>query len=537
MTNGIEKIISRRAFLGGSLAAGGLILAGCTSKAATVGSGATGTATGAATGAATSAAAAPTAVSTVKNLRIGLTGNVVLAGLQRFTAQNQPLRRTVFNYLMDKTPSGDYTPSLATSWEWSADKLTLVINLRDGVTYHTGRAFGPDDVIASIQAALATGSGAQAAALLKYANGVKKSGPSQVTATFDSPFPKYLDGLSMLPIIDSATYSDAASGKQVVGTGPFVWKSWTAGSKIEMEKYGSYWQEGKPYFETLEMSISTSPEALLAAMQSGQLDMVNGMVARDAATLQKTGKFSVLSSAGYDVYLGINTAVKPLDNQQLRQAIAYSIDRERIVSQIYSGLAKASCIPWASDTPGVTDEQVKRYAYDLDKAKSLVEAAGAKGAEIAYTPWVADAAVLAMADIVEYGLTQIGLKVKPVRYDAATFSKHLQGGDLPGLWVTNVALTAMGPATALLTANPLTTNKNSENFTPPEYKSKVDAVVTSDSDSEAKAIAGLTDFMLDSAFHNAIVQGQTSIAQVSGLTGVNTDLTLAFDLTNAKLSS
>jgi peptide/nickel transport system substrate-binding protein len=516
----LGKEMGRRTFLGGSLMAGAAFLAAC---------GASGTS-------AASKTAAATGGSPIKTLRVGVPGDVLLAGIQRFQASNQPLRRTVFDYLVDKNVDGSYIPRLAKSFEWSSDKKKLVLTLRDGVTYHTGRSFGADDVIGSVQAALATTSGAQAAGILKLASGITKTGPLEVTATFDNPFPGFLDAFAMLPVIDPATYADAPSGKQVIGTGPFTWTSYTAGSKFTMTRNESYWQHGKPYLDTLEFTVLSDPQAMLSAMQSSQVDMVDGMVTRDAATLKKDPRFTVYTGVPYDIYLGLNTAVKPFDDVRVRQAIAYALDRKRIASQVYNNLVNPSSVPWSPQTPGVTKAQIDHYRYDVSKAKSLLSQAGASGATVSLTSYAADPGIAAILDIVQYGLTQIGLKVELVNYDATQFASHIQAGNFPGMWVTNVALTAMGPVTALTTANPLTTAKNTENFVTDDYKSKVAAVTSASSADQAKAIGALTDFMLEQAFHNSVVQGITPIVAVKGLTGVTADLTLASDYTNARLS-
>ena len=95
----------------------------------------------------------------------------------------------------------------------------------------------------------------------------------------------------------------------------------------------------------------------------------------------------------------------------------------------------------------------------------------------------------------------------------------------------------MGPVTALLTANPLTTAKNTENFVNDQYTKLVNAAVTASQDQQAAANTALTDYLLEQAFHNTVVQGSTPVVGVNGLTGVTTDLTLAVDLTNAKLTT
>lgn len=121
--------------------------------------------------------------------------------------------------------------------------------------------------------------------------------------------------------------------------------------------------------------------------------------------------------------------------------------------------------------------------------------------------------------------------------EQAEFTKHLQAADFPGLWVAPVALTTMGPTTALLTANPLTPGANTANVTDPKYQAMVETMATASSeDDRASATADLTDYMLKQAFHNTVVQAQTPVVSINGLTGVKTDLTLAPILTDARLA-
>jgi peptide/nickel transport system substrate-binding protein len=443
----------------------------------------------------------------------------------------------VYDVLIDRKPDGSYAPALAKSWEFSSDNKTLVLDLVEGVTFHSGRDFGADDVVFSLQTAMEKTAAVQEATLLQRASGIKKSGANQVTVTFDDPFVSFMDALAMIPIVDEKTYSDIADGKQIVGTGPFTWKSWTPGSSVEMGRNDSYWQEGKPYLPGLEFSIVTESQALLAAMRSGDLDLAMRMLARDAATLQKDSKFSVSASPGYDTYVGVSTNVKPLDDIRVRQAIAYCIDRKRIVSQVYQGFAEASCCLWDSNTDGVTDAMVNHYSYDIDKAKSLLADAGASGAEIELAPSPQDPAFASVGDIVRYGMEQAGLKVKNVSITAADWPKRNQSHELPALWISLVGLTVSGPVPTLLSSAPLTPDSNTSHFTTDEYTSLTDALLAAPDDQKSSALGDLTTYMIDQAFHNTVAQTQVPIVSVAGLSGVGVDATLSLNLTNAKLSS
>jgi peptide/nickel transport system substrate-binding protein len=511
MSENAGRQLSRRTILGGSVALGGVLLTGCD--------------------------AGTTSGKAVKTLRVGVPTDVNLARPQGFLSENQPLRRTVFDYLIDKHPDGTYMPALATDWEFSSDGRTLVLTLRDGVEFHTGRTFGPDDVIGSVQTALDPAASVQVATILNRASDMRKTGKSEVTVTFDEPFPVYLDALSALPIIDPETFSDMQDGTQVIGTGPFKWVTWTAGVKFMMKRNESYWQKGKPSLEELDFSIISESQAMLTAFRAGELDLVARMVARDAARLRKEGDFNVTTTAaGVEVYVGVDVDTEPFRDVRVRQAVAYALDRKRIADQVYLGFAEPTAVPWPSDTPGTTEDQINRYAYDVDQGSELLKAAGAFEAEVGLTWFPGDPTYGAAAEIVQFGLEQIGLKVKPVPMDTPEFVDHLINKNMPGLWVSPTATTTLGVPAGILTAFPFRPDDNTHHFTPPEYGRLVNEVVAAAPDKQAGPINELTEFMLDNAFHNTFVQAKQPVVGAAGLKGVRTDLTEAFILTNATLT-
>lgn len=516
MNDLIHGPFSRRVFLGGALATSGLILAGCSTSG--------------------SAPVEPSGSAVGRQLRAVIPLDVLPPQLMRFNPSNRILRRTVYDNLLERKPDGSYAPVLAESWEWSSDGKTLALNLRNGVTYHSGRDFGADDVVFSIKKAMDPKTGVQAVKMLNYATDVSKSGKSQVTVKFDAPFAAYLDALAMFPIVDSETIDDVDSGKTLNGTGPFTWDTWTPGSKIVMGRNDSYWDEGKPYVDGVDFSIISEPAALLAAMQSGQQDLAFGMLARDAATLGKNPKFTIDATAGVDIYVGVSTQYKPMDDIRVRQAVAYSIDRDRIAKQVYQGFAEPSAELWDPNTPGVTKDMVNSYSYNPDKARALLKDAGALGAEIEFAPSPQDPAYAAAGEIVQYGLEQSGLKIKRVAITQAEWPKRNQGHDLPALWLSNIGLTSTGVVPTMMAAAPLTPAANTSNFVTPEYTSLVNAVISAGSDAEVKSTThDLTAYMVKQAFHNSIVQAKTPIVSVKGVTGVTTDTTLSLGLADTKI--
>jgi peptide/nickel transport system substrate-binding protein len=331
------------------------------------------------------------------------------------------------------------------------------------------------------------------------------------------------------------TYSGYPSGQNVVGTGPFLWSSYKPGDRLELTKNPHYWNNGKPYLEHVTLRIITDPTALFAAMQSGEIDVANRMLARDAIRLKGDKRFVVTGTPASEVYVGANINVKPLDDIRVRQAIGWALDRKRIADQVFSGFGFPSALSWTAQTPGMKPSYRTYYRYDPARAQQLLRAAGAQGAKISVVAFPGGPEFAATRDIVNFNLQEIGLSPSSVSYDSAGFSLALQGGSLPGLYVISNALSAWGPSAALAASFPLEPEKNSSNVEDPKYLALGDRLKKANSPSQiAGANAAVTNYLLQQAFHMPVVQAATPIVAKSGVTGLKSDLTLALDLTSVR---
>jgi peptide/nickel transport system substrate-binding protein len=160
-----------------------------------------------------------------------------------------------------------------------------------------------------------------------------------------------------------------------VGTGPVVLESWNRGDSIVFKANPNYWGE-KPAYETLVFKWATEGAARLLELESGTVDMVSNLSPGDFEKVQANADLQFLPVSGPNImYIGMTNTFAPFDDVRVRQAIAYGIDRQRIVDNFYpEGSEVASHFTPCSIPNGCEGEAW--YEFDLDQAKALLEEAG-----------------------------------------------------------------------------------------------------------------------------------------------------------------
>ena len=305
-------------------------------------------------------------------------------------------------------------PKLATKWKLSGGGRTWTFFLRHGVKFHDGTPFNAKAVCynfnrwynwsGAFQNAGASyyyqsiyggfhhneASGLSAplyrscSAVGKYKAVIRltrRSGtffPSLVISSFAMQSPTALKkyGADQGEIKNgtfTATGSYALS--HPTGTGPFKFKSWTVGQKLELVKNTHYWGV-KPKLDRLIIQPIGTTTGRLQALQSGAVNAYDLAAPQDVPTIDSSSGLKVIHRPAFNVaYVTINQAHKPFDDLRVRQAVAYGLDRASVVKQFYYGTGKVaqefippSLFGWTNKVP--------KYPFNPDKAKSLLRAAG-----------------------------------------------------------------------------------------------------------------------------------------------------------------
>lgn len=438
-------------------------------------------------------------------LRVGAGSDLIPASV--FTNSSDvanTLVGTVYESLVDyPTDSLEPQPRLATSWQQSDDGLSLTLQLRDDVTFHSGRDLTSEDVEFSIRTWADPAWTVQLQRTAAAITGFDTSDPHAITLTFAHPLSNVFDLLDMLPIIDSESIDQLREGTAYVGTGPFVFESWTPSSKVVLTRNEDYWGE-QPLLDGVEIDVVTDPQAQASQLRSGQLDVALGLTDRDRESFEKDDAYSVTEFKGAEnaIYLGADLANPDLREVKLRQAIAYALDRQRIVDEVFRGAGTPANLPWPESSPAYDARANQTYAYDAAKAKELVSQLGDQPTlPLAYP--AGNGNFEAVAQVVQANLEAVGIETKLEPQEYSQFIKQLIGGTFGGLWILEHSYAQYTPSTLTVSAYPFNADKNASHFSSPAYQKHADGAWQRDSGTDQGAVRiyrQLNQDLLDNLF-------------------------------------
>ncbi|WGX96546.1 ABC transporter substrate-binding protein [Nocardioides sp. L-11A] len=444
-------------------------------------------------------------------LRVGALNDIIPARI--FTNSSDAINLligSVYDSLIDyPLDELEPQPSLATSWEQSADGTRLTLQLRDDVTFHSGRPFTSKDVEFSIKTWADPVWTVQLQRTAAAITGFDTSDEHAITLTFAHPLSNVFDLLDMLPIIDAESIDQLREGKAFVGTGPFEFASWSPGAKISFTRNDDYWR-GRPALDGIDVSVIPDPQAQVSQLRAHQLDLILGASYRDFESLGKDEAFRVNQWNGAEgqVYVGTNVTNPALSDVRVRQAIAYALDRRRVVDEVYRGAAIPISLPWPDYSPAYDADANATYDFDLDKAKALVEEAKADGVTIPKLPLTypsENPAYGAIAQIVQADLAKAGIEVELDPQEQAQVIQQLIGAKFEGLWILNHAYAHYTPSTLAVSAYPFNADHNASLYVDADYKAIADEVwnqpaVQGGGDVDPADYAALNEALLKGSF-------------------------------------
>jgi peptide/nickel transport system substrate-binding protein len=292
------------------------------------------------------------------------------------------LRNNLTEIAQDNSLIGE----LAESWDASDDATQWTFKLRQGVEFHNGKSLDANDVVASFNHHRGETSKSAAKGIVDPIADVKADGNSTVVFTLkggnaDFPFLVSDYHLGICPAKDDGSI-DWQSG---VGTGGFSLDSFEPGVRTMVKRNSNYWKEGRAHFDEVESLFIGDTNARQSGLQTDELDVITNLDLNTVHLLKRAAGVEVFHTNGNKhITLPMHMDVAPFDNNDLRLALKYAIDREQWLRTIAKGLGEVG-----NDHPvgpaniyRATADEIPQRPYDPDKAKHHLKKAGMEGIKL-----------------------------------------------------------------------------------------------------------------------------------------------------------
>ena len=319
------------------------------------------------------------------------------------------MMNNVFDGLFDTDENGELVPNLATDYTISEDNLTYTFTLVENATFHNGELVTAEDVVYSFSKLAGLDTGEPMSDKWAVVEDVVATGDNEVEVTLKEVDSGFL-ARTIIAIVP-ADYEDQAT--HPIGAGPFKFVERKVAQELILERNDNYYMEDKiPEVAEVRFLLMPDTQTATLAMQSGEIDIIPGI---DAQSLLQLGEVvnTIAGPQNMSVIFGLNHAVEPLNDIQVRQAINMAIDKEEIIDTAMQGNATRIDSNFSPAMAFFYEDSVEGYyEYDIETAKDLLAEAGhPDGFDLTMTVPSHAQMYTDTAQIIADQLSQIGINV------------------------------------------------------------------------------------------------------------------------------
>lgn len=282
----------------------------------------------------------------------------------------------VFNGLTRMDENQAILPDLAEAWDYSPDLKRWTFHLRQGVKFHDGTVMSSADVVAMFNRLLDKATAAPSRSNYTMVSSIDAPDDHTVIFTLDSPYGGFADILSDRQVKIVPRDKVAQLATQPIGTGPFRFVSYTPGDRLVLTKFADYFETGMPKLAGVELRIIPEMSAKLAALQSGELDVVWDLPLDQVKPLSQRGDLRVesIASATWDAAI-MNNLIPPFNDPRVRLAFNMGIDKADVVELTLFGQGAPTISPIPPTHPFYAQD-LKPGPADPAGARKLLAQAG-----------------------------------------------------------------------------------------------------------------------------------------------------------------
>lgn len=283
----------------------------------------------------------------------------------------------IYDSLVWRDGDGNLIPGLAESWEFPSE-TQMVLQLREGVTFHNGEPFDADDVVFSYNRLFDKENPSPLLRSLQgFVDSVDKIDDFTIRVNMPAPRATVVPTLIRVPILPSETFAEIgaqAFGVNPVGTGPFKFVRWDANQQIVLARNDDYWR-GRPDVGEFIVRIIPEDFARFASLKNGEVDIITNLTSERVQEIDGDPnlKWGGVHSAR-NMFVGMQTKEPPFDDLRVRQAMNYAVDVDALIEVLMGGHAFSNASVCTQTLFGAVE--VEPFGYDPEKARMLLAEAG-----------------------------------------------------------------------------------------------------------------------------------------------------------------
>jgi peptide/nickel transport system substrate-binding protein len=377
-------------------------------------------------------------------LRIGVTPAGFWSTVNPLVDFSWGPRPLIYEQLTQLKTNTSVQPALAESWEANEDSTVWTFKIREGVTFHDGTPCNAEDIAWSLNFMMENEFPASAAYVGNFKE-VKALDPTTLQITLKTPDQSVPEAKVIyawiLPrsVWEGMTY-DEATGltdmKALIGTGPYKLVDYVESEYLILEAFDDYWW-GRPPIDRIVFRIYANEDAMVEAIVSGEVDMLDSVPAHAVERLQEAENVEVVFLPKLSTwYLMLNsyeggTQPRSLFDPVVRKAIEYATDRQKIITVGFLGYAEIGTIPAPPGFGDLHNPNIEPLPFDPDEGNRILDEAGyldtdgdgirewKDGSPLEYRMFTDEGATgMRMLEVVADGLAEMDIQGTPQEIDS-----------------------------------------------------------------------------------------------------------------------
>jgi peptide/nickel transport system substrate-binding protein len=316
--------------------------------------------------------------------------------------------QNIFSELLEVDANYNYHPNLATSWQQESDTAWL-FEMVDNAVFQNGEPVTATDVAYTIKRIKSQALGPY----FQFFDETEIINPHKFRIHLAKSFGPLEATLSyLLDITNEKAIKAHNPATTPIGCGPYKLTEWVHNSHVTLERYDKYFKQDRPYLDQVTFTSVGDDTVRLSGLQTGQFQWIQGAPPQQVSSLLTSNTINHTPALPVFPYiLFMNCSKPPFNDQRVRQAVAWTVDRSEIVKLAFFGTAVEATEPVAKQNPFYSGVNPYEGGPDLDKAKSLMRQAGIKNVDVTFLSQAEVPLYAAIGQVLKSQLSQIGINL------------------------------------------------------------------------------------------------------------------------------